>query len=73
MGAIERHHLPRASMRPPEFTGGNRRTAPAASPRRRGFNEAAGIHRRKQHPLFLHVRHRLSASMRPPEFTGGNE
>ena len=36
-----------ASMRPPEFTGGN---STMESPCRRtgcGFNEAAGIHRRK--------------------------
>ena len=34
-------------MRPPEFTGGNSRP-PLCLPRApRGFNEAAGIHRRK--------------------------
>ena len=37
-----------ASMRPPEFTGGNRCTRPTASqPGSSRFNEAAGIHRRK--------------------------
>ena len=35
-------------MRPPEFTGGNRSCRPIASTSRpAGFNEAAGIHRRK--------------------------
>ena len=54
-------------MRPPEFTGGNQRlpapVAPCAVP---GFNEAAGIHRRK---LFTgHGAYTLiEASMRPPE------
>ena len=37
-----------ASMRPPEFTGGNQPPAGSTCGRtRRGFNEAAGIHRRK--------------------------
>ena len=65
---------PRASMRPPEFTGGNLLAPPAAGRTRAatGFNEAAGIHRRKlyliqRQMLFFHF-----ASMRPPEFTGGN-
>ena len=37
-------------MRPPEFTGGNanfKRPVPSTVPLRSGFNEAAGIHRRK--------------------------
>ena len=62
-----------ASMRPPEFTGGN------ASPRRRPrlasatcFNEAAGIHRRKQLRFYVGHCDGKHASMRPPEFTGGN-
>ena len=65
-----------ASMRPPEFTGGNRqdshRSLGLPLP---GFNEAAGIHRRKR-LAFQATRvaqHAASrASMRPPEFTGGN-
>ena len=37
-----------ASMRPPEFTGGNTRLeAPLPACPTAGFNEAAGIHRRK--------------------------
>ena len=36
-----------------------------------GFNEAAGIHRRK-HRLAGGNRASDDASMRPPEFTGGN-
>ena len=38
-----------ASMRPPEFTGGNhqRRRCPRWPPASARFNEAAGIHRRK--------------------------
>ena len=60
-----------ASMRPPEFTGGNVGTGRRR--RRSGscFNEAAGIHRRK--PGAGHPVGRVQyASMRPPEFTGGN-
>ena len=35
-------------MRPPEFTGGNsRKRTPTSFGSSRGFNEAAGIHRRK--------------------------
>ena len=39
-----------------------------------GFNEAAGIHRRKRNSLANAPISRVSklASMRPPEFTGGN-
>ena len=46
-GQAFRPRVAPASMRPPEFTGGNR--APHISGRRRRcrFNEAAGIHRRK--------------------------
>ena len=36
-----------ASMRPPEFTGGNIVAGELGGVRNRGFNEAAGIHRRK--------------------------
>ena len=36
-----------ASMRPPEFTGGNPATARRQPRSKPGFNEAAGIHRRK--------------------------
>ena len=64
-------------MRPPEFTGGNPYMAMPAhtfGQRWYGFNEAAGIHRRK--PITRHRRGVLDgvpyASMRPPEFTGGN-
>ena len=62
-----------ASMRPPEFTGGNattaRRISTSGSP---GFNEAAGIHRRKLQAASPPYRDHRRASMRPPEFTGGN-
>ena len=34
-------------MRPPEFTGGNAGFAPGRRGGYAGFNEAAGIHRRK--------------------------
>ena len=72
-GGVSESVVRRASMRPPEFTGGN----PAATGRRGrpdgGFNEAAGIHRRKLDQRCsvgrCGGRH---ASMRPPEFTGGN-
>ena len=39
-----------------------------------GFNEAAGIHRRKRlWDRYVHVSYiGKDASMRPPEFTGGN-
>ena len=67
----------RASMRPPEFTGGNNginRYSTVMSRARQGFNEAAGIHRRK--PAARRQVRTTSfsqqASMRPPEFTGGN-
>ena len=36
-----------ASMRPPEFTGGNSAIDSAVEQNARSFNEAAGIHRRK--------------------------
>ena len=36
-----------ASMRPPEFTGGNITASGSGQVSRCGFNEAAGIHRRK--------------------------
>ena len=39
--------LDRASMRPPEFTGGNLVGSGTSRCYRQGFNEAAGIHRRK--------------------------
>ena len=44
-GARERAQV--ASMRPPEFTGGNLRPPRRPSTTSRRFNEAAGIHRRK--------------------------
>ena len=61
-------------MRPPEFTGGNtgRPHHPVPPATRRGFNEAAGIHRRKPRKQALAPWTAGSASMRPPEFTGGN-
>ena len=37
----------RASMRPPEFTGGNGSAWRGEAWRGKRFNEAAGIHRRK--------------------------
>ena len=70
-GEAQQPRLP-ASMRPPEFTGGNPRPLLFLARTRTCFNEAAGIHRRKQgaaedlRPVVL------AASMRPPEFTGGN-
>ena len=60
-----------ASMRPPEFTGGNRRDV---APRRRARAasmrppEFTGGNRRDVAPR----RRARAASMRPPEFTGGN-
>ena len=41
------HRSDPASMRPPEFTGGNPSPARPTRIRVRRFNEAAGIHRRK--------------------------
>ena len=38
----------KASMRPPEFTGGNKSPPRRWAFLRIGFNEAAGIHRRKR-------------------------
>ena len=38
---------------------------------RSGFNEAAGIHRRKVEVVAAHCQPGSVASMRPPEFTGG--
>ena len=59
-------------MRPPEFTGGNAIIRRPYHRARRGFNEAAGIHRRKQDMLIVGLSTVQDASMRPPEFTGGN-
>ena len=59
-------------MRPPEFTGGNIHPACQDACQDTCFNEAAGIHRRKQ-PIGRPVDTTVEiASMRPPEFTGGN-
>ena len=60
-------------MRPPEFTGGNSLRRSPAGRGAGGFNEAAGIHRRKPAPnSAAYAPARSWASMRPPEFTGGN-
>ena len=72
-----RRRLPRraplASMRPPEFTGGNVIKLPdKVSPTLLRFNEAAGIHRRKLEVDQRALDEEDDASMRPPEFTGGN-
>ena len=71
-GAHEVAQNIRASMRPPEFTGGNRHIDGATVPRATGFNEAAGIHRRKPQECPSCGYRSVPASMRPPEFTGGN-
>ena len=71
--SIQSHfrHQRIASMRPPEFTGGNEDNGYPYDLHECGFNEAAGIHRRKlRHSDELH--RIVAASMRPPEFTGGN-
>ena len=48
-GAAHRHgSVYPASMRPPEFTGGNQPRQQRAVALLQRFNEAAGIHRRKQ-------------------------
>ena len=61
-------------MRPPEFTGGNLRDiAKGAVTPEPGFNEAAGIHRRKHRMVAGLLVGERWASMRPPEFTGGND
>ena len=59
-------------MRPPEFTGGNASTNGGVGNVVVGFNEAAGIHRRKPAERRVKVLDVEAASMRPPEFTGGN-
>ena len=65
-------HFAVASMRPPEFTGGNPRVSALTCGSRISFNEAAGIHRRKPGRWRQHLEVTVNASMRPPEFTGGN-
>ena len=68
-----RHGCLAASMRPPEFTGGNlMRPTGAIIAHTHGFNEAAGIHRRKPASPPRDSPAVARASMRPPEFTGGN-
>ena len=63
---------PAASMRPPEFTGGKTVARPGGWCKGfGGFNEAAGIHRRKGSQQPSSESYRQKASMRPPEFTGG--
>ena len=63
----------RASMRPPEFTGGNGYNLQHCTDQFfYCFNEAAGIHRRKRPGRISQGGGRFRASMRPPEFTGGN-
>ena len=61
-----------ASMRPPEFTGGNASPLPYRQVAGIRFNEAAGIHRRKPTSVPAPLSSVDPASMRPPEFTGGN-
>ena len=58
-------------MRPPEFTGGNLTGTFGSDEIQQGFNEAAGIHRRKR-AAGGELTELVQASMRPPEFTGGN-
>ncbi len=66
-------HVDHASMRPPEFTGGNQiADYYDVDMIDVGFNEAAGIHRRKRPPRDFAAPRGALASMRPPEFTGGN-
>ena len=62
-----------ASMRPPEFTGGNPTVGGGQQRALHRFNEAAGIHRRKQQEGGSTPSTGDLASMRPPEFTGGND
>ena len=62
-----------ASMRPPEFTGGNAVYLGLVQETGYGFNEAAGIHRRKHTANLASSLGGQQASMRPPEFTGGND
>ena len=67
------HHLAasqEASMRPPEFTGGKVSLSHRGRTPVSGFNEAAGIHRRKGLSTGTEP-WSPTASMRPPEFTGG--
>ena len=59
-------------MRPPEFTGGNQMYVRNQGSLLDRFNEAAGIHRRKQSAWPDVYFDAAGASMRPPEFTGGN-
>ena len=57
---------------PPDLPGGNSRsTPPAAAPRSRRFNEAAGFTRRKR-LVRGHRRQALVRFMRPPDLPGGN-
>ena len=72
-GAGDAELEPRASMRPPEFTGGNddRRDAgvsfdPGASMRPPEFTGGNST-------VCVKLSWKLTASMRPPEFTGGND
>ena len=72
-GRARRGWCGHASMRPPEFTGGNQNRDGRNHVRRVGrFNEAAGIHRRKLAGADVGGERSNDASMRPPEFTGGN-
>ena len=61
-----------ASMRPPEFTAETAEGYDCQVCEAKGFNEAAGIHRRKHKANEEALRQADEASMRPPEFTGGN-
>ena len=53
---LDRARVDAASMRPPEFTGGNSTRCRSAVRGRPRFNEAAGIHRRKQTAKQLLIR-----------------
>ena len=63
--------VPGASMRPPLFSGGNPCSCSPKPTRRRSFNEASALQRRKR-PGQRRGGQDRRASMRPPLFSGGN-
>ena len=62
-----------ASMRPRHYTAENGHRTCLPAPRTGRFNEAAALHRGKQHVNAVQTQRRRLASMRPRHYTAENE
>ena len=57
-------------MRPPHYTGEDRKCRPIWIRRRRCFNEAPALHGGRRRAVCRIARAPVGASMRPPHYTG---